>query len=70
MGWRFTEDVEEYARAAGPLLAARPAEHTVSLTVVENARAQNAAAAERPGSSASAPSTPRASGAGVVGGRR
>ncbi|HEX6677003.1 MAG TPA: GNAT family N-acetyltransferase [Actinomycetes bacterium] len=44
MGWRFTEDVEEYARAAGPLLAARPAEHTVSLTVIENARARNAAA--------------------------
>jgi predicted GNAT family acetyltransferase len=47
MGWRFTEDVEAYARAAGPLLAARPAEHTISLTVIENARAQNAAAAER-----------------------
>jgi GNAT superfamily N-acetyltransferase len=39
MSWKFTEDVEEYARAAGPLLAARAAEHTVSLTVIENARA-------------------------------
>jgi GNAT superfamily N-acetyltransferase len=41
MSWKFTEDVEEYARAAGPLLAARPAEHTVSLTVIENARASD-----------------------------
>ena len=40
MGWRFTEDVEEYAAAAGRLLAASPAEHTVSLTVVEDARAR------------------------------
>lgn len=41
MGWRFTEDVEEYAGAAGALLAARPAEHTISLTVIENARASS-----------------------------
>jgi GNAT superfamily N-acetyltransferase len=40
MGWQFTQDVEEYVAAAGPLLAARPAEHTVSLTVVENALAR------------------------------
>jgi GNAT superfamily N-acetyltransferase len=44
MGWQFTEDVEEYARAAGPLLAARPAEHTVSLTVIENARVRGRSA--------------------------
>ncbi len=47
MGWRFTEDVEEYARAAGPLLAESPAEHTVSLTVVENARARSGAVPEQ-----------------------
>jgi GNAT superfamily N-acetyltransferase len=40
MGWRFTDDVEEYARQAGPLLHACPAENTVSLTVIENARAR------------------------------
>lgn len=38
MGWRFTSDVEEYAAAAGSLLAADPAEHTISLTVIDNAR--------------------------------
>ncbi|MQA86067.1 MAG: GNAT family N-acetyltransferase [Streptosporangiales bacterium] len=38
MDWRFTEDVAEYADAAGPLLAADPVRHTVSLTVIENAR--------------------------------
>ena len=41
MSWKFTEDVEEYACAAGRLLAARPAEHTVSLTVIENARSSD-----------------------------
>jgi GNAT superfamily N-acetyltransferase len=40
MGWRFTDDVEKYARQAGPLLRACPAENTVSLTVIENARAR------------------------------
>ena len=40
MGWRFTDDVEEYARRAGPVLRACPAENTVSLTVIENARAR------------------------------
>lgn len=38
MSWRFTDDVEEYARRAGPLLRGCPAENTVSLTVIENAR--------------------------------
>lgn len=46
MGWRFTEDVEEYAGAAGPLLAAEPARHTISLTVIENARAGTGVAGE------------------------
>jgi hypothetical protein len=45
MGWQFTEDVEEYVAAAGPLLAARPAEHTISLTVIENALARGRSAA-------------------------
>lgn len=38
MGWRFTHDLEEYAAVAAPLLAADPARHTISLTVIENAR--------------------------------
>ncbi len=38
MGWRLTRSVEELAGAAWPLLAAAPAEHTMSLTVIENAR--------------------------------
>lgn len=40
MGWWFTHDVEEYAAVAAPLLAADPARHTISLTVIENARAR------------------------------
>jgi RimJ/RimL family protein N-acetyltransferase len=40
MGWQFTHDVEEYASMATPLLAADPARHTISLTVIENARAR------------------------------
>jgi len=48
MGWRFTDDVEEYAREAGPLLRACPAENTVSLTVIENARARPQAPAREP----------------------
>jgi predicted GNAT family acetyltransferase len=39
MGWTITEDVEEYAAAAGDLLGADPERHTIGLTVVENARA-------------------------------
>ena len=39
MGWEFSTDVEAYARAAGALLAADPALHTISLTVIEAARA-------------------------------
>ncbi len=46
MGWRFTDDVKEYADHAAPVLAACPAEHTVSLTVIENARAGRPASAE------------------------
>lgn len=48
MGWRFTDDVEEYARHAGPLLRACPAENTVSLTVIENARARPQVPADEP----------------------
>lgn len=40
MGWRLTDSVEEFAGASLPLLAAAPAEHTISLTVIENARAR------------------------------
>jgi len=40
MSWRFTDDVEAYAAAVGPLLAASPAEQTLSLTIIENARAR------------------------------
>jgi hypothetical protein len=35
MSWTFTGDIEEYADRAGPLLAARPAENTVSLTLID-----------------------------------
>lgn len=38
MTWTFSGDVEEYAGAAGALLAADPALHTISLTVVEATR--------------------------------
>jgi hypothetical protein len=36
--WTLTQDVEAYAERAWPLLARRPAEHTVALTVVEDVR--------------------------------
>src|SRR5262249_15351379 len=39
MSWTFTTDVETYAAAAGDLLGAEPAGHTISLTVIETARA-------------------------------
>jgi RimJ/RimL family protein N-acetyltransferase len=39
MSWTFTRDVEAYAAAAGELLGAEPTRHTVSLTVIETARA-------------------------------
>ncbi|MDP9221657.1 MAG: GNAT family N-acetyltransferase [Actinomycetota bacterium] len=39
MSWSFTDDVEVYAERAWELLAARPAENTVALTVVESLRA-------------------------------
>ncbi len=38
MSWTFTTDVEAYAAAAGELLRAEPARHTISLTVIETAR--------------------------------
>jgi predicted GNAT family acetyltransferase len=38
MAWHFTADPAEYADYAWDLLAARPAEHTVSLTIIESAR--------------------------------
>lgn len=44
MAWTFTPDVEEYAAATDPLLAADPALHTISLTVVEITRRQPDAA--------------------------
>ncbi|HEX3816576.1 MAG TPA: GNAT family N-acetyltransferase [Mycobacteriales bacterium] len=40
MSWTFTAEVEPYARAVGPLLGADPAAHTISLTVIETARAR------------------------------
>jgi GNAT superfamily N-acetyltransferase len=38
MSWTFVTDVEAYANAAGTLLDADPARHTISLTVIETAR--------------------------------
>jgi RimJ/RimL family protein N-acetyltransferase len=46
MSWRFTDDVDAYAAAVGPLLGASPVEHTLSLTIIENARARGGTAAE------------------------
>jgi RimJ/RimL family protein N-acetyltransferase len=40
MSWTFTTDVESYDRAAGELLRRDPARHTISLTVIETARAR------------------------------
>jgi predicted GNAT family acetyltransferase len=37
MAWRFTADPATYADRAWDLLAATPAEHTVSLTIIESA---------------------------------
>ena len=39
MSWRFTDDVDAYAAAVGALLGSSPAEHTLSLTIIEGARA-------------------------------
>ncbi|MDP9397080.1 MAG: GNAT family N-acetyltransferase [Actinomycetota bacterium] len=39
MPWEFTDDVELYAARTWDLLAARPAENTVALTVIGNLRA-------------------------------
>jgi RimJ/RimL family protein N-acetyltransferase len=38
MTWELTEDVEEFAAAAGSFLRSRPVEHTVLLTLVGNLR--------------------------------
>jgi hypothetical protein len=39
MVWRFTDDVASFADAAWPVLAARPAEHTVPLSIAAQLRA-------------------------------
>jgi len=39
MTWTFTDDVEIFAQHAGPLLAARPVQNTITLTVIEQVRA-------------------------------
>jgi RimJ/RimL family protein N-acetyltransferase len=39
MAWTITEDLEEFAAAAGPFLRERPAQNTVVLTIVETLRA-------------------------------
>lgn len=41
MSWTFTEDVEQYLRAAGEFLRSRPAEHNVALTVSATVAAGN-----------------------------
>jgi hypothetical protein len=46
MTWIITDDVEEYAAAVGPLLAADPERFTIALTVVENARLRTRSLAE------------------------
>lgn len=38
MTWTFTDDVDVFLDAAGPSLAARPAENTLILTVTETLR--------------------------------
>ncbi|MGW1294282.1 GNAT family N-acetyltransferase [Streptomyces sp. NPDC002533] len=42
MTWTFTDDVDVFLASAGPSLAARPAEHTVALTVTEQLRRSGA----------------------------
>jgi hypothetical protein len=44
MDWNFTEDVEEFAAAAGEFLSLRPAENTIELGVTEVVRRRGAAA--------------------------
>ncbi len=39
MPWRFSDDFEDYAEQAWPLLSQRPVEHTVALTMIEGLRA-------------------------------
>jgi RimJ/RimL family protein N-acetyltransferase len=40
VSWTFTADVDAYDRATGPVLRADPAKHTISLTIIETARAR------------------------------
>jgi GNAT superfamily N-acetyltransferase len=44
MDWTFTEDVEEFAAAAGDFLALRPVENTIELVVTETVRRRGPAA--------------------------
>lgn len=46
MPWHFTDDVEVYAERTWALLATRPAEQTIALTVVQNVRAGHRWSAE------------------------
>src|SRR5579862_5409363 len=39
MTWRLLEDLDEFAGAAEPMMAARPAGHTVELSILEMLRA-------------------------------
>ncbi|WP_069165129.1 GNAT family N-acetyltransferase [Nocardia altamirensis] len=41
MGWSFTDDVDQYLRAAGEFLRSRPAEHNLALTVSATVAAGN-----------------------------
>lgn len=41
MPWTVTDDVSEFARVAGPMLARRPDENTVALTLIESLLAAN-----------------------------
>ncbi|MFZ0323651.1 MAG: GNAT family N-acetyltransferase [Actinomycetes bacterium] len=36
--WTFSDDVDTFAEAAGPLLAGAPINHTIALSVIEDAR--------------------------------
>lgn len=45
MGWQLTESVADHATATADFLGARPAENTISLTVIENALVSEVAGA-------------------------
>lgn len=40
MAWTLTEDLDEYAAAAGGFLRSRPVDHTIQLTAIETLRAR------------------------------